>query len=72
MFFVIECVLTITFHQFLLKLFDFYNSWLFFSGKIFSTTLLFPILKIKFSVTEIAERILKKKVTIFEDSSLIL
>ena len=46
------------------KLLDFHESWFIFSGKIFSTTLLCQILKVKFSVAEIAKRIFLKE-TIF-------
>ena len=45
--------------------------WLIFSRQIFSTTLiLFLVLKVKFSVAEIVERIFL--ITIFEDVILIL
>ena len=37
------------FSKHFLKRLDFHESWLIFSGKIFSTTLLFPIFKIKSS-----------------------
>ena len=51
-------------------------SWILaFSGKIFSTTLLFPVLKVKFPVAEIVKRIFwteKSFKTIFEDFVLIL
>ena len=56
------------------KWLDFHESWLNFSGRIFSTTLLFPISKVKFSVAEIVKIFSKKKVfgiTIFEDYLLI-
>ena len=38
------------------KLFDIYKSWLIFLRKIFFTTLLFPILKVKFSVAKVVKR----------------
>ena len=37
------------------KLLDFHQSWLIFSGIIFSKTLMFSILKLKFSVDEIVK-----------------
>ena len=53
------------------KWLDFHKSWLTFSGKIFSATLLFPNLKVKVSVAEIVKTNLFKwnifsKKTIFE------
>ena len=53
-------------------------SWIiaqFFGENILYTTLLFPILKVKFSVSEIVKNVFKKKVfeiTIFEECLLIL
>ena len=38
------------------KLLDFHKLWLIFSGKIFSTSLVFSILRVKFLVAEIVER----------------
>ena len=39
------------------NLLDFHQLWFIFLGKIFFTTLLLPILKVKFSVAEIVKRI---------------
>ena len=53
------------------KLLDFHESWLILLGKIFSTTLLFPISKVQFSVIKSVEAIFRKefffKIAIFED-----
>ena len=43
------------------KCFDFKKSWLIFTGKIFSTILLFAILKVKFLVAEIGKTIFLKE-----------
>ena len=57
------------------KLLDFNESWLILLGKRFSTTLLFPILKVQFSVIKSVEAIFQKelffKIAIFEDFPLI-
>ena len=58
------------------KLLDFHKSWLILLGKKFSITLLFPILKVQFSVIKNAEAIFQKefffKIAIFEYFPLIL
>ena len=55
------------------KLFDFHKSYLIFPGKIFSTTQVFRILNVKFSVAKIVKRIFKHfwKITKFKDFLLI-
>ena len=55
--FAIEFSLTIGIYEFFFKLLDLHKSYLNFSGKIFSKTLLFPNLKVEFSVAEIVKRI---------------
>ena len=67
MIFVVEFFLIIASYSFL-KI-----HWIFMAyvlGKIFSITLLFPILKVKFSVADIVKRIFLKEIffiTVFED-----
>ena len=60
-FFIIEFLFTITSHWCFKEWLDFHKSWVFFTGKRSSTTLLFPVFKVKFSVVEIVEWIYKKK-----------
>ena len=43
------------------KLLDFHESWLILLGKRFSITLLFPILKVQFSVIKSVEEIFQKE-----------
>ena len=57
------------------KLWDFHESWLILLGKRFSITVLFPILKVQFSVIKSVDAIFQKefffKIAIFEDFPLI-
>ena len=53
LFIVIEFFFTFNSYQFFKKLLNFHKSWLIFSGKIFSITLPFPILKLNVSAAEI-------------------
>ena len=43
--FLVKFFLIIAFHQFFKEILKFHKLWLIFSGKIFSITLLFPIMK---------------------------
>ena len=57
------------------KLLDFHESWLILLAKRFAITLLFPILKVQFSVIKSVETIFQKefffKIAIFVDFPLI-
>ena len=58
---IIKFFLTIASYQFFLRMIGLSETWLIFSKKLFSTSLLFPILKEKFSVAEILRRIFCKE-----------
>ena len=65
-FFVVQLFLTISFYQFLKKLLDFHKPFLISSEKIFSRILLFPILRVKFSMSENVKRTFKKDTFYFK------